>query len=98
MNWQDFINGAFEASAALAVLNHCRVLYVAKTFAGVSLLSTAFFWAWGVWNLYYYPSLGQWLSFSGGVAIMLANLLWLALMLHYRRPREFPLMSEETSA
>lgn len=85
MTWQDAANGAFEFSAAFAVLNHCRVLYRAKRHEGVSITSTAFFWSWGVWNLYYYPHLNQWLSFTGGVAIMLSNFVWMGMMIYYRR-------------
>ena len=86
MTWPDWINGSFEFGAGLAVLNHCRVLYIAKKHEGVSIASTAFFWSWGCWNLYYYPHLDQWISFVGGLSIMLANLLWLCLMIHYAQP------------
>lgn len=85
MTWPDWINGTFEFGAGLAVLNHCRVLYIAKKHEGVSITSTAFFWGWGVWNLFYYPHLDQWISFAGGLFIMVANLLWLCLMLKYRK-------------
>lgn len=85
MSWQDLVNASFEAFGAVAILRHCYVLYQAKRFEGVSLASTGFFWAWGIWNVYYYPHLGQWFSFVAGVAIMLSNFLWLGLMLHYRR-------------
>ena len=44
----------------------------------------AFFAAWGWWNLFYYPSLGQWVSFAGGIITVLANTTWviLALKIH----------------
>jgi hypothetical protein len=84
MTWPDWINGTFELCAGLAVLNHCRVLWIAKKHEGVSILSTAFFMSWGVWNLFYYPSLDQWMSFVGGLSIVSANCLWLVLMLKYR--------------
>ena len=85
MTLPDFINGAFEEVGGLFVLNHCRVLYRDKAIAGVSKLSTAIFFAWGVWNLYYYPSLDQWLSFFGGLVIVAGNCLWLCMMLYYAR-------------
>lgn len=71
--------------SSLMVLNHCRVLLRDKAVAGVSILSTVFFTLWGGWNLFYYPHLGQWLSFYGGIAIMIANALWVLLMMKYRR-------------
>ncbi len=85
MSWQDLANGTFEILAGVAVLNHCRVLYKDKLVRGASALSTAFFFAWGVWNLYYYPHLDQWFSFVGGLLIVTANCLWLGLMVYYKR-------------
>lgn len=43
------------------------------------------FTLWGVWNIYYYPSLNQWCSFAGGLVIVAANALWVGLMLRYRK-------------
>lgn len=80
----DLINAGFEALAALFILNHCRVLYQHKEVKGVSVLSTAFFFAWGGWNVLYYPSLNQIWSYYAGLAVVGANLLWLGLMLRYR--------------
>jgi hypothetical protein len=87
VTWQDLVNGGLELTAGLAVFNHCRVLYRDKALKGVSVFSTAFFTAWGFWNLYYYPHLGQTASFIGGVSIVLANALWLGLMVKYRGNR-----------
>lgn len=81
----DLINGGFELLGGLFILNHCRVLYAQKAVRGVSVLSTAFFTLWGLWNLYFYPSLGQWASFAGGVVIVVANGVWIALALFYAR-------------
>jgi hypothetical protein len=80
----DFVNGAFELLGGAFVLNHCRAVVRDKAVAGVSILSTAFFSAWGVWNLYYYPHLGQWWSFTGGLVIVASNCLWVALLIKYR--------------
>lgn len=84
----DLINGLFELAGAVLIFNHARVLLKDKMVRGVSVLSTAVFTAWGFWNLYYYPSLGQWWSFAGGVAIVVANSVWLSLMWKYRRNRQ----------
>jgi hypothetical protein len=48
--------------------------------------TSLFFTSWGVWNLYYYPSLGQWLSFAAGIALCLGNIAWVsqAIRLAYR--------------
>lgn len=93
MSWPDIINGSFEALAGLMVLNHCRVLRADRRVAGVSIASVFFFTLWGVWNLFYYPALGQLWSFAGGVVVMAANALYVALLLHYtgglRRARQW---------
>ena len=83
MNIADLINAGFEAGGGLFILNHCRVLYKDKELKGVSIISTVFFSMWGAWNLYYYPSLDQWISFYGGLVITLANMLWVGMMIHY---------------
>ena len=80
----DLINGIFELLGGAFILNHCRVLYQDKLVKGVSALSTTFFTAWGVWNLYYYPHLDQWWSFAGGLVIVAANALWIGLMIYYQ--------------
>ncbi|MBI5918668.1 MAG: hypothetical protein HY849_04770 [Nitrosomonadales bacterium] len=66
------------------MLNHCRVLHAHKAARGVSLASVLFFTLWGLWNLYYYPSLHQPLSFYGGLFVVAANALYAGMMLRYR--------------
>ena len=80
----DVVNGSFELLGGFMILNHCRAVWRDKAVAGVSILSTVFFTMWGFWNLYYYPSLDQWWSFVGGLMIVGANILWIALLLKYR--------------
>jgi len=46
-----------------------------------------FFTSWGMWNLFYYPHLGQWYSFAGGVFIVSVNTFWLGQIIYYRRNR-----------
>lgn len=81
----DMVNGGFEAFASLMVLNHCRVLSSEKIVRGVSVISVTFFMLWGIWNLYYYPSLDQPLSFCGGILVVLSNLFYIGLLLSYRQ-------------
>lgn len=86
MQVPDLVNASFEIFASVMILNNCRVLIHDKAVAGVSIISTVFFTLWGVWNLFYFPNLGQWLSFYGGVGIVLANIFWICLMVRYRHP------------
>lgn len=75
----DAVNGSFEALGALLILLNVRRLRLDRRVAGVSFAPTAYFTIWGLWNLYYYPALDQWLSFAGGCAITMANAAWLVL-------------------
>lgn len=84
MNFPDLVNGGFEACASIFILNHCRVLWKSKQANGVSVVSTMFFLAWGLWNLFYYPHLGQRFSFYAGIAVVLANLIWIGFILKIR--------------
>lgn len=81
----DFTNGCFEFLAGAMILNHCRVLYKARKVAGVSKFSTLFFVCWGFWNMFYYPHLDQYWSFSGGLFVVLTNLLYVSMMVYYSR-------------
>lgn len=79
----DYINGSFELFAGLFALVNCLRLAKDKQVKGVSPLATGFFCSWGAWNLYYYPSLGQWASFAGGLLIFLINFIWVCQMIYY---------------
>ena len=81
----DIVNGCFEGSAALFQLINVVALYKDKEVKGVRALPIAFFSLWGVWNLYYYPSLSQIFSFIGGLGIVIVNLIWVILMIYYNR-------------
>jgi uncharacterized BrkB/YihY/UPF0761 family membrane protein len=81
----DLINAAFEGFAALFILNHCRALWKSKQAHGVSLLSTVFFTTWGLWNIFYYPHIGQNYSFKAGLAVVSANFIWVYLIWKVRR-------------
>lgn len=83
----DAINGLFELCGAYFIWLHIRQVLKDKAVAGVSIPAVVFFAAWGFWNLYYYPHLGQWLSFTGGLAIFAANAIWIYLLIKYRGTR-----------
>lgn len=83
--WPDLVNGGFELLGALFILLNVRALIRDKEIRGVHWGPTVFFTSWGFWNLFYYPALDQWLSFTGGLAIVAANVWWLGLTWSYRR-------------
>ena len=80
----DLINGLFELIGG--ALNWINVKYLLrdKQVKGVAVFPCAFFSAWGLWNLYYYPALNQWMSFMGGLIIVSANGVWVGLAIYYK--------------
>lgn len=85
MTWADCVNGGYEFIGGFLLLNHCRCILKHKAVAGVSILSVFIFNTWGFWNLFYYPHLGQWISFSGGLWITTTNTLYVYLLWKYRK-------------
>lgn len=80
----DLINGLFELfSGILCILNITKIIQD-KELKGISWIPLLFFTLWGAWNLYYYPSLNQTLSFIGGLFIFFSNIVWLILIVYYK--------------
>ncbi len=76
----DMTNGIFEIVGGMLLVINIVKLCRDKTLAGVSIWPTLHFTLWGVWNLFYYPSLGQWWSVTGAWFIVIANTVWLILV------------------
>ena len=76
----DLVNGVLEFIGSAFIWMNVVRLHRDRQAEGVFWPTTAFFTLWGCWNLYYYPSLGQWVSFCGGLLIALGNLTWVALL------------------
>jgi len=97
MSVPDCINGAYEMMGGLFLAYNCFVLYKHKQVRGVSVAATIFFTTWSWWNLYYYPHLNQWMSFTGGYLIVITNSLWIAMMIHYiHREKKQKLLNNPT--
>jgi hypothetical protein len=84
MTLPDLVNGAFECLGGVLLFKNCWRLYQDKMVRGVYVPVTVFFMAWGFWNLFYYPHLDQWVSFTGGLVIVSANFLWVTMACYYR--------------
>lgn len=84
----DMINGLFEFGGSLLLWRNVLQLYRDKMVRGLHWGSVAFFAGWGYWNLYYYPALDQWWSFTGGVSIVTANTVWLIQVWYYMEGSE----------
>lgn len=85
MSWPDMVNAGFEAGAGVAVLLHCARLHEDKQVRGMSITAVVFFTLWGLWNIFYYPFLGQFWSFVGGIFVTVANLFYVAMLVFYSR-------------
>jgi len=79
----DLVNGLFELAGGFFILLSCMKLYKDKKVRGISWIHVGFFASWGYWNLYYYPSLGQTISFIGGIGVVTMNTILLVQMLYY---------------
>lgn len=79
----DLLNAGFELTGAvftwISVLRVCRD----KGYAGIYVPAIVFFFCWGFWNLYFYPSVDAVWSFHAGIPLCLGNLAWVASMLYY---------------
>lgn len=84
---QDIINGLFELFGAYFTWVNAWKLYQDRDIKGVYWPATGFFAAWGLWNLYYYPSLGQWASFFGGCVLVLGNIAWVSMAIRLKITR-----------
>lgn len=80
----DLINALFEFGMALTICLSGWKLHKEKSVRGFHWSQVAFPTAWGIFNLFYYPSLGQNLSFFGGVAVVTCNLCYLSAIWTYR--------------
>lgn len=79
----DLINGIFESAGGFFIALSVYKLHCEKKVRGVSWIHVAFFSSWGFWNLFYYPHLGQWASFWGGLFLVTVNLIWLGQIVYY---------------
>ena len=81
----DIINGLFELVGAAFTWRNALQLRTDGEIRGVYWPTSAFFAAWGLWNLIYYPSLGQWASFAGGVVLVSGNVAWVVMAVRLQR-------------
>ena len=85
MHAADLVNGTFETVGGVSSWLSVRKLAQYRMVRGLYMPAQYFYAAWGLWNCFYYPSLDQWASFSGGVLIVSGNIAWLTLAWRYRK-------------
>lgn len=86
----DVFNGTLETVGAALMWANAYKLWRQKRIHGVYWWVQGFFALWGYWNLFYYPSLGQWVSFVGAAMMASGNTVWTALAIYYTyiKPRK----------
>lgn len=83
INLPDAVNGTFELGGAAVNLLNIKAIVRDREVKGINSWVYVWFSTWGLYNLYYYPHLNQWMSFAGGAAIVTVNCSWLALAAYY---------------
>lgn len=81
----DLVNAGFEGLGGAAVLLSILCTIRDKQVRGVHWGTVLFFTAWGYWNLYYYPSLGQVVSGYGALGVAVMNTIWIGVLWRYRK-------------
>lgn len=84
----DVVNGSFEIVGALICSTNISRIRKDRAVEGFNPATQLFFAVWGLWNLIYYPALGQTWSFWGGVALVAVNITWLLHVWYYSRQRK----------
>ena len=81
----DLINGIYEFGGALYTIVNIRAVLKDKQIKGVRPSPIIWFTTWGFYNMYYYPHLDQWASFTGGCCIVVTNMIYVSLMIYFMR-------------
>lgn len=84
----DLINGLFELVGGYFTWMNAWILFKAKETKGVYWPTWMFFSVWGLWNLYYYPALGQNFSFYAGIILVAGNIAWVGLAVYYKQQQQ----------
>lgn len=81
----DHINAGFELAAGFLLTFNVVRIYRDKKTRGVSMIPLSFMVLWGLWNCYFYTSLGVIWSFYCGIVCTTINGIWISQMIFYRR-------------
>lgn len=81
----DLINAGFELGGFIMMLPSLVRAWRLRAIVGVHWATPAFFWSWGLWNVFYYPHLDQWLSFTAGLLLIVSNSAWFAMVILFTR-------------
>lgn len=79
----DFVNASFEMLGIIFMIPTFFKSFRTKIVRGISPLTPTFFLMWGCFNIYYYSSLIQPYSAIAAVGMVLANSIWLYMVVKY---------------
>ena len=79
----DLTNAFFEVIGFFLICVSVRDIRKSKGYAGISLAQICFYCSWGLWNVVYYPKIGQTYSFFAGILVLIANATWVAHAIYY---------------
>ncbi len=85
----DLINSAFELAGSLFLGFNILAIRRDKVLKGASWLPIVVYCLWGYWNLVYYSSLDQWLSFAAGLGVAITNTVYIGHIFYYKRMRRY---------
>lgn len=73
----DYTQACWELGSAVFSILNVLAIRKSRSIAGVHWAPTAFFCAWGIYNLWFYAALHLPTAWWAGLAITCTNLLWL---------------------
>ena len=80
----DQINACLELAGAIFLVPTLIEAYNKKRIVGVHYITPIFFSLWGLWNIFYYPSLNQYWSASAACIMLSVNIIWLVMVFRYK--------------
>jgi hypothetical protein len=79
----DAVNACFEGVGAFFILLDLRRICIDRSVRGIYWPGRLFFAAWGLWNLMYYPAIGQPLSFIAGSILTTFTFSWIIVVIRF---------------
>lgn len=83
----DIINGVFEVCGSVATWMTFAAILKDKGYAGTRIPMVLFFASWGLWNLYFYSHLLQWVSLYASLLLSSGNCAVVGAMLWFGRKK-----------
>lgn len=80
----DFVNALFEIAAVGATIINIRQILKDKCIHGVTVIAQIFYFAWSLWNVYFYYSYSTMFSYWVSVIFCLMNIIWLVLVFYFK--------------